>query len=414
MSAGAQATPGPRVEPRASGYPLGWVALLAAIVGAVTILLLRRNPLENPDSYAFDAIARSLLSGGGFVYHEPMFPSVPLYAFRSPGYSAFLALGHLLGGVTAAVAVQGALHGLSAALVGDLARRLAGRGAGWVAFALAFAWPASWYYASQAVSENLFVFMMVLTVWLALGAESRRSLRWAIVAGVAATLMMLVRPTGAGPVAVITVWLALRFPRGALALVLAALVTWLPWPIRNYARLHAFVPFQTMGGVAFHVTHTDQPPVVDWQYMAEHPELGEVGFDRHFAAAAVDSIRARPGAFVRRVARGAFQYAGPLRDRRSETWLHRFALLAVLLALAWEGSRRRLALPALIWVAFGVLVVAVAISVRYRFPSEWCVVLGASIGLSEAGTRWGWRRAAAWSAVALVACIAFTLAVARP
>lgn len=193
----------------------------------------------------------------------------------------------------------------------------------------------------------MFVFTMVLTVWLAMNAASRSSLRWAAAAGVTGTVMMLVRPTGLGLLLVVVLCLGLRFPRGALVLVSSALIAWLPWPVRNHARLHAFVPFQTRGGIALHVTHTDQPPGVDWAYMAEHPGMGEVGFDRYFSRAAIDAIRARPGAFVRRLARGAFEYLGPLRDRRPDTWLLRFALLSLLLGLAWEDSRRRLALPAL-------------------------------------------------------------------
>ena len=113
-------------------------------------MLLHADPYSNPDSRAFEGLARSLLSGQGFVYREPMFPSLPMYAFRSPGYSGFLALGLLLGGVTAAVALQGALNGVAAALVGDLAGRWAGTAGAWIAFALRLAWPAGWFYARLA------------------------------------------------------------------------------------------------------------------------------------------------------------------------------------------------------------------------------------------------------------------------
>src|ERR1041384_1636336 len=178
------------------------------------------------DSQAFEAIARSLLAGHGFVYQEPLLHGLKFFAFRSPGYSAFLALGLWLGGVTAAVAIQGALNGVSAALVGDLANRWAGARAAWIAFALrlvwlpggglprgltgagaraawiAFAlrlvWLAGWFHAGQLMSESFFELTTILVVWLAVRAAAEQRLRWAIAAGGVATLAVLTRPVGIG------------------------------------------------------------------------------------------------------------------------------------------------------------------------------------------------------------------------
>ena len=401
--AGAQAAP---------GYPLGWVALVAAVVAAILTTLLRINPFENPDSRAFEAIAQSLLAGRGFVYHEPMFPSLPLYAFRSAGYSAFLAL-FLSFGIPVVVAVQGALHGVSAALLGDIARRLAGERAAWIAFAIALVWPASWHYASQILSESFLEFALVLALWLAMDAASRKSLVWAAAAGVVATIAMFTRPTSIGPVAVLGVWLALRFPRGALVMALAAFLAWLPWPIRNYARLGAFVPFQTMGGVALYDSHSDQPPIVAWTFMAEHPEMGELGLERHFMSETAKIIREDQKGFWYRLERAAIEYVGPILYRHRDSWLHRFALLALLPALFWPRWRRRLALPAALWGAFGLLIIPIVVNVRYRFPLEWCVVLAATIGIVAAWEHWGGRRTALWAAGTMAAAIVFTLLTSR-
>jgi hypothetical protein len=388
------------------------MAALGALAAAIVIALLGLDPFANPDSHAFEAIARSLLAGRGFVYHEPMFPSLPLYAFRSAGYSAFLAV-FLSLGVPVVVAVQGALHGVTAALLGDIARRLAGQRAAWIAFVLAFVWASSWYYASQLLSESFLEFALVFTTWLTLCTSSRRSLAWAAGAGVMATIAMLARPTGIGPVAVLVGWLARRFPRGALVMVLVAFLAWLPWPIRNYARLGAFVPFQTMGGVALYDSHSEQPPSVAWSFMAEHPELGELGLEHHFMQATVQIVRDDPQAFVSRLGRAVVEYLGPILDRRPELWFHRFALLALFPALFWSHWRRRLALPAALWAVFGLLIIPIVVNVRYRFPLEWCVVLGASIGLVAGWERWGGRRTALLAAGALAAAIAYTVVVSR-
>ena len=395
-------------------FRVGWVCAVASVVCAVMVHLLRVDPFQNPDSHAFVALARSLLAGHGFVYREPMFPSVPLYAFRSPGYAAFLALALMLGGVTAAVTLQGALSGVSAALVGDIARQLAGRRAAWIAFTLRLAWLAAWSNAGQVTTESFFEFTMILTVWLAHRAAARSNVAWAATAGVVATLSVLTRPSGAGPVAAMVWWLARRFPRGAIALAATAVLVWLPWPIRNYARLQTFAPLLTMGGVALWDSHSQQPTIVAWTYMAEHPELGEVGFDRHFTAATIQLIRDDPPGFVRRTARAALEYMGPIRDRRLDVWLHRFALLALLPGLWWASARARLKLPALVWLAFGLPLIPIVVNLRYRFPAEWCVVIGAAIGVDAMCEHVGGRRTTVLAAAGLAACILFTLAVGRP
>jgi 4-amino-4-deoxy-L-arabinose transferase-like glycosyltransferase len=392
-------------------FPLGWVTLIAAVSSVVVVHLLGQDPFDNPDSLAFEALARSLLAGHGLVYSEPMFPSVPLYAFRAPAYSVFVALGLMLGGVGAVVTLQGALHGISAALVGDIARHLAGPRAAWIAFALRLVWPAAWTHAGQLLSESFFEFTMILAAWLALQSATRRELRWAAAAGVVATVSMLTRPVGLGPLAALALWLGRRFPRAALVFVVAAVIAWLPWPIRNYARLHTFVPLLTMGGVALWNSHTESDPIVSWTYMAEHPELGEVGYDRHFRRVATDVIRQDPPDFLRRLWRATLDYVGPILDRRWDFLLHRFALLAALLALWWPEARSRLHLPALIWLALGAVTIPIVVNTRYRFPSEWCVVLAAAIGLEALIARVGARRATAIAAAGLAACIAFTFAI---
>ena len=395
-------------------FHVGWMSLIAAVVCAVVVRLLHMDQYSNPDSHAFMAIARSLLEGRGFVYNEPMFPSVPLYAFRSPGYSAFLAVAMMLGGVATAVTVQGALSGVSAALVGGLARDLGGNRAAWIAFAFRLAWLGCWSFAGQIATESFFEFTMILTVWLAFRAALKHNVALAATAGVVATLSILTRPAGVGPLAAVMWWLVRRFPRGAIALAAALFITWLPWPIRNYTKLHTFVPLLTMGGVALWDSHSENPPIVAWTYMAEHPELGEVGYDKHFARATVELIRENPTGFVRRVARATLEYMGPIKDRRLNTWLHRFALLALLAALWWPAARVRLALPVMVWASFGALIIPIAVNYRYRFPAEWCVMIGAAIGLDALSERLGGRRTAVLAAVGLAACIAFTLVVGRP
>lgn len=387
-------------------YPLGRIALIAAVVGVAVTLGLRIDPMENPDSLAFLALARSLLSGHGFRYQEPLIPGLDLLAFRAFGYPAFAALGMALGGIGAVIAIQGALNGLSAALVGAIARDLHGVRAAWIAFALRMIWPFSWFYSGQFMSETLYEFLSVLASWLVVWSVTRRQIRWSVLAGLPAAAAILCRPVGVGLAAALGLWLLVRFPRAAPAFALAALVTWAPWPVRNALHLHAFVPFTTNGaGTAWvGLSGGVARPAYDW--MGAHTELGEIGFDRHFRALNRELVRRDPGAVVSGVAGRAIFYLGPIRGRATMLWVHRFAMLGALAALLLRSARARLLLPGLVWAAQGALLVAILLNDRYRFPTDWCVVVAAAFGVVAVAERFGDRRALLLAGIAAALCIA--------
>ena len=407
------AIPGPSATPAAPAwlpeFRPGQLVVLAAIAGAIVNVLLRPDVYANADSHSFEAIARALLAGHGLVYREVQFPELPLYAFRSPGYSVFLALGLALGGEMGVLVLQGALNGMAAVLVGSLAGAGGGSLAAWAAFALRLLWPAGWWNAGQYMSETFFEFVTILAVWLAVRAEVKRGSGWLVLSGIAAGVGVLTRPVALGCLGAIGLWLLFRRrPRSAAIVAATAFLVWLPWPLRNQARLHAFVPLLTSGGVAAWNIQSNHEPHVAWAFMREHVALGEVGLDEHFRRATSELIRQDPIAYAKRIARASIDYAGPILERRSEVWLHRFALLCVLPLLllpAWWG---RAALPALVWAAEGALILGIAVHWRYRYPTEWCVVVLAALGLTAATERWGGRRTAWLAAGALAAAVVVT------
>ena len=67
----------------------------------------------------------------------------------------------------------------------------------------------------------------------------------------------------------------------------------------------------------------------------------------------------------------------------------------------------------MVWAGEGLFAVPIAMFARYRFPSEWCVIVAAGVGLEAVASRWGPRRAGAMALAALLLSIGFTLAVAR-
>src|SRR6185503_11117020 len=169
----------------------------------------------------------------------------------------------------------------------------------------------------QYMSETFFEFVTILTVWLAVRAEARRRLGWLVLTGVAAGLGVLTRPVALGCLGAVGLWLLFRrHPRGAVVVAATAFLVWLPWPIRNQARLHAFVPLLTSGGVAAWNIQSNHEPDVAWAFMREHVALGEVGLDEHFRRATSELIRQDPVAYAKRIARASIDYTGPILERR--------------------------------------------------------------------------------------------------
>jgi hypothetical protein len=395
-------------------YPLRWVALAAALAGVAVTLALRLDPMQNPDSIAFVALARSFLAGTGLRYREALIPGLDLVAFRAPGYPLFLALGLALGGVGTVVALQGAMNGLSAALVGAIAQRLGGGArAAWIAFAIRLAWPTAWFHSGLLLSEVFYEFLTVLAAWLVLESIEHRRVRWSVVAAAATALAVLCRPVGLGLAMGLGIWLLLKFPRAAVAYGLATFLLWAPWPVRNYLVLHAVVPFTTNGGATAWAGTTDGDvrPAYDW--MGANVQLGEVGFDAHFRELTRQNLRRDPKAAVKAVLTRALIYVGPIRGRAPELWVHRFAMLGALAALALGLLRGGLALPAMIWAAQGAIMLPIFLIDRYRFPTEWCVVVAAALGIGALSDRIGARRTALAAAVALALCLAGSLVLAH-
>jgi len=392
-------------------YPLPWLALAAAAIGACIAPLIP-VPHTQPDTIAFDAIARSILAGQGIRYQEAYMPGLDLFAFRAPGYPVFLTMVYAIGGLTTVLVIQGALNGLSAALVGAIAGELAGARAAWIAFALRFAWPAAWGHASVAESEILYEALTVLATWLAVLALRRRRTRLAVLAGVVTAAAILVRPVGLGLAAALGLWLLYQNRRAAVAFGVACVLAWAPWPIRNAQVLHAVVPFTTNGGATAWAGTTDGNVTPAYVWMGENIARGEIGFDRHFRALTVERMRQHPAHVAKMVAQRAFIYLGPIRDREPGLWIHRFAMLAALIALVLGAWRTSLILPGLIWLGQGGVLVPVYLIARYRFPTEWCVIVAAAVGLVLLAERWGTRKTwlAAGTALALSLAAALALA----
>lgn len=248
----------------------------------------------------------------------------------------------------------------------------------------------------------------MLATWLVLRSVARRQVSWSMLAGAATAIAILCRPVGLGVAAALGAWLLFKHPRA-----LAVVVVWAPWPIRNARVLHAFVPLTTNGGATTWAGTTDGQVLPAYEWMGAHVEVGEVGFDRHFYALARERMRRDPGHMVRGALGRALVYLGPFRGRSPGLCVHRFALLAALAALGFAAVRPALVLPGLVWAAQGALLVPTLLFDRYRFPTEWCVVVAAAFGVAGLSRRLGARRTLLLCALGVVLCVVGSLVLGR-
>ena len=392
----------PLAPPDEDGFPFVPLAIAAALAGAVIASSLTAHPYANPDSHAFEAVARSLLAGRGFAYQEPLLPGVTLFAYRAPVFPLFAVPLLALGGVPLVLAAQGALVGLTAAVLGRMAARLGGRPAGWVAFAFAMAWWPTWQLAGQFLSETLYTTLTVLAVAAALTVRAAGA-RAAAAAGALVAAAALTRSIGAAVALAIGLWLLRTRPRALAAYVLAGLLLWLPWPLRNAVRLHAFVPFTTNAAMNFYSGNSGVSPDGCWRDMAAHVERGELGFERAFAERARREVLARPPRFARALLRKAIGYVVPL-TREAGTPLHRALLPVIVFGLLFAPPiRGPLLLPGLVWLVQAAVSILTVTNTRYRAPSDWVIVLAASLAMAGIAGRYG-RRGLLWALAAAAAC----------
>ena len=256
MQAPADTRPTRRWEP----------AVVLALLVLALLLRLRVGhdwTFAGADSFAYLGAARELAENHRYAFRLPdWYPDHaaprPLGYCRLPGYPIFLSLSAFFpyrgwpalndyGTIFARIKpVQALLDVGTGLLVYLLTRRLAGRRAALLALGLAALFPPLWLFANAILTETLATALstcvVALLAWEVLPNERHPRLRahgpW-LAAAVTLALSALVRVDGLFlfPVLFLPV---LRYGRQSLrvlpAVLLAFVVTFAPWPLRNQAR----------------------------------------------------------------------------------------------------------------------------------------------------------------------------------
>jgi 4-amino-4-deoxy-L-arabinose transferase-like glycosyltransferase len=396
------------------------VLLLSLLLVAVTVRLTAvawwqsRVPdgvrFVFPDSESYWHLGLQIAQGKPYQYG-----SANARVFRAPGYPLLLAGVLLVTGEPANVTwvrtLSALLGTLTVGVVYWLTRLLFDRSTGLLAAAITAVYPGAIAMSILVLSEALFCPLMVLQLCLwvrAWRAEGKwTSLCWAALAGVAAGAATLVRPSWLlfTPLAVLVVCACYR-PRGRQALLSAAMLvalilTMIPWWVRNYAVVGRFVPTTLQVGASLYDGLNPRATGASdmWWTVRDVPPLnvtGEYSRDRQLRDQAIRWAQQHPGK--------SLQLAGVKFLRLWNVWPNEASLaawpvrLAVLAAYvpvmslaacgAWLFIRRGwpyavCLLPAVYFTALHVVFVS---SIRYRQPAMLTLIVlaaGAAVALCQ-------------------------------
>ncbi|EAQ81266.1 ArnT family glycosyltransferase [Blastopirellula marina] len=241
-----------------------WVILLLAVglrVGAA-VWWQSRIPAGDRfffgDSLSYETLARQVAHGEDYRYGDS-------FVFRTPGYPVLLAPFYWFSDEPHPLTLRmlGVVLGtITVALCGMLAARFFSTAAGLIATLLAALYPGGLAMSAFVLSEVAFCPWMLLQILFwneAYQATSRRrSLLWAIVAGLAMAAAVLTRPSWmlfpffAMPICLLLVSQRRRQLEIMLALGLTFMAAMSPWWVRNYQVAGRFVPTSLQVGASLY------------------------------------------------------------------------------------------------------------------------------------------------------------------
>jgi 4-amino-4-deoxy-L-arabinose transferase-like glycosyltransferase len=257
------------------------------VVAILAVALALRVGLVERDSYTPIGDAKSYLELGRQIAHTGDYADTGVgagsthgpTAYFPPAYPYFLAaVGGTVGSARIAQAVLGTIV---VGLAGLIALELFGVAIGLIAMAVAAVYPAFIELSSVLVAETLLTVFVLAAVWAALRARrSTTPFRWCCGAGLLCGLAALTHDNGflvAVPL-LFAVWGLGGGRRVAApaALVAAAVLTVIPWIVRDQIVMHTFVPISDESGITLAGTynavsaHDPQIPY-KWRYYARIP-----------------------------------------------------------------------------------------------------------------------------------------------
>lgn len=274
------------------------------------------------DSEAYLVLARQLIEGRG-LYIDEHYMGIRAYAFYPPAYPMLLAgWGAVLGLSVWSVALLGGVtDAVIALLIARVGDRVGSQGAGRAAAFLYLIWPSTLFESPLAAKEAMCTALVlaIALAWLMRADGGIKGWRGAVALGLPTGVLALTQP-GWAPIAglfgLVMIgrmgWRAV-IGFGVPAAAVAVLVM-MPWWLRNWLVLGAFVPLTSAGGISLWIGNNADATGNWMPQPASLHGLPELEYQRRSAALArawiighpVEEVRLTITKFLRAVGVGQF------------------------------------------------------------------------------------------------------------
>ncbi len=306
-----------------SKHAIWWIIAAAFVLRLLAVFLLGSDPI-NQSPYEYGLIAWNIVQGHGFSFDfHGRFPLQPT-AYSPAGYCYTLVPWFYLFGLnfTGPRIMHAAVLALVCWFFYRVGEKLVSRRVGLIAAAIWAVYPEMNFLAVRLAPENIMFFPMMWMLWKAQNLDAAaRPGRSALATGALVGLSCWINPSlQVLGVAVPASWKIRGLLQGREGwkrfglFVLGAVLVVSPWTVRNYLRLHAFVPLRSAFaynvwrgnhvGASGTVRHFDGSNVDTTltpeytQYVDAHLGSDEIARDRFYSAEVKKFIREHPGEYL--------------------------------------------------------------------------------------------------------------------
>jgi hypothetical protein len=241
------------------------------------------------------------------------------------------------------------------------------------------------------------IIWMSLRLWRSSSWQSRTPVLFFAVCGFSALLNPQVLPVIAGIFVVgffvCDAKLKKRFAAQGVLLAVCIMFFFVPWTLRNWAELDAFLPLRSDFGMELWVSNgPGRSPIMEFNEgftaVANREEalkvvqMGEVAYNKQKMDQAIAWICANPASFARLTLSHFVLWWFP---PGNPIFIAMKAVLAVFaffgLKILWTTHRPVAALFAITWLTLPTLYYFIQWSSRFRYPMEWQLIICASVAL---------------------------------
>jgi 4-amino-4-deoxy-L-arabinose transferase-like glycosyltransferase len=341
-----------------------------------------------PDQREYLSLGRNLLHDGSLSFVDTRFDQ-RLYAYRSPGYPAFIAL---LGGSPLAVRLLQALLDTSTILaVYLLAQQLTRQPAFPIYAALLIAVdPFLIYFTGLILSETLFTALLIWGVFLLV---RRRTL----IAAILLLLAALVRPSAILLAPILILFIPAHRVRELVIVIAVMVIGLFPWAWRNHRAVGAWVWTTTNSGITLYDGFNPAASgASDQRFVTQMPQLqpmNEVKRSRYLQQSArtwiTEHLSALPSLTLIKIARTwspiplSSEFGRPLYRIVSAAYTLPLDVLVLIGLFSKSLNRREKMLLVIPAIYFTILCILSVGSLRYRIPAEPLLVVIAAAALSD-------------------------------